>query len=121
CADQEGTVQCVVSETCQDGIRNQDESDVDCGGTCEPCPEGAECGGDDDCVSGLCRDGHCLLCESGEYRCQGNSLQVCASDGTAWNEQEHCDFSTGQACDVDAGQCHRPSAIGNGSSNPTGR
>ncbi len=120
CSSEGGTVECVVPETCQDGIRNQDESDVDCGGTCEPCPEGAECGGDDDCASGLCRDGHCLLCESGEYRCLGNSLQICSSDGMAWNEQEHCDFFGGEACDADAGQCHRPSAIGNGPSNPTG-
>ena len=27
-------------ETCNDGIQNQDETDIDCGGVCPPCPTG---------------------------------------------------------------------------------
>tara|TARA_R110002050_G_scaffold69507_2_gene150328 strand:+ start:12714 stop:14087 length:1374 start_codon:yes stop_codon:yes gene_type:complete len=30
---------CAASETCSDGIMNQDETGIDCGGVCEPCEE----------------------------------------------------------------------------------
>lgn len=39
---------------CDDGIANGDETDVDCGGSCEPCEDGLGCGLGDDCVSGVC-------------------------------------------------------------------
>lgn len=47
--------------TCYDGIRNQDEPDVDCGGThcAARCSAGATCVTDDDCGSGLCTDSVC--------------------------------------------------------------
>ena len=31
--------ECEYKETCDDGIKNQDEEDIDCGGSCEPCIE----------------------------------------------------------------------------------
>lgn len=40
--------------TCDDGERNGDESDVDCGGPCGPCNDNALCKDDGDCRSGLC-------------------------------------------------------------------
>jgi plastocyanin len=45
--------------TCSDGARNGNESDLDCGGSCSPCQNGALCGGPLDCASGLCVGGHC--------------------------------------------------------------
>jgi hypothetical protein len=39
---------------CRDGVRDGDESDVDCGGSCAACPDGKSCNGPLDCVSGLC-------------------------------------------------------------------
>ncbi len=39
---------------CHDGVRNGDESDVDCGGACPGCPDGAPCGLDADCRSAFC-------------------------------------------------------------------
>jgi hypothetical protein len=76
--------------SCTDGQRNGDEVDVDCGGSCPPCEEGAlgsSCDSDDDCDSGHCPpdDGVCcdtacsLTCEA----CLG--AKTGGRDGT-------CDF-----------------------------
>jgi hypothetical protein len=47
--------------SCDDDVRNGDETDVDCGGsTCAPCNEGQTCNGDTDCAATLsCSDGTC--------------------------------------------------------------
>ena len=46
--------------SCNDNILNQDETDVDCGGTiCSKCPNGDNCNANRDCRSGLCKNGVC--------------------------------------------------------------
>lgn len=45
----EATISCGVAETCSDGIQNQDETGIDCGGVCPACP--AETG--DDCSEAI--------------------------------------------------------------------
>ncbi|MBS3109198.1 hypothetical protein J4227_01590 [Candidatus Woesearchaeota archaeon] len=44
---------CAV-ESCTDGIKNGDESGIDCGGSCDKCEEGESCRSDDDCESDYC-------------------------------------------------------------------
>lgn len=45
---------------CSDGVENYDESDIDCGGSCDPCANGQDCEGDDDnCYSEWCYNGVC--------------------------------------------------------------
>lgn len=39
---------------CDDGTQNGDESDVDCGGSCEACNNGASCVSAEDCLSAIC-------------------------------------------------------------------
>jgi hypothetical protein len=46
--------------TCSDGQLNQDESDVDCGGSCPPCDGEAICNDGADCKSGRCDAGACF-------------------------------------------------------------
>ena len=46
---------------CGDGIKNGDESDVDCGGACDPCGVDAACVVLADCASGLCSAGKCAI------------------------------------------------------------
>jgi alpha-tubulin suppressor-like RCC1 family protein len=59
--------QCVVEARCDDGVKNGDETDVDCGGSCGPCPLGAGCLRPADCQSELCRNN---LCEAPPASCQ---------------------------------------------------
>jgi len=56
---------CVAAPTCVDGVKNGDETDVDCGGSCPKCAYNKTCLGNNDCVSGLCASGHCLSCGDG--------------------------------------------------------
>lgn len=43
-----------VAATCSDTVRNQNESDVDCGGICPGCAMGMGCNVPADCASGNC-------------------------------------------------------------------
>ena len=42
------------SPSCNDGVKNQDETDNDCGGSCPKCGDNKHCNVDDDCLSGDC-------------------------------------------------------------------
>jgi hypothetical protein len=58
CSDNSGSIGfrlSLVCPSCGDGIQSGDESDVDCGGSaCDPCADGKECKGANDCGSGVC-------------------------------------------------------------------
>ncbi len=45
--------------SCDDGLLNQDETDVDCGGSCPACADGLSCKTDSDCQSQDCNGGRC--------------------------------------------------------------
>ncbi len=45
---------CMAAPRCNDGIKNQDESDIDCGGGCSGCGLGKRCDNNNDCSSGYC-------------------------------------------------------------------
>ncbi len=45
--------------SCSDGVRNGDETDVDCGGNCQPCADGLGCIVVTDCLNGTCTNGTC--------------------------------------------------------------
>ena len=48
-----------VGPACNDGMKNGDETDVDCGGSCNGCADGEGCGAPADCTSGSCNAGVC--------------------------------------------------------------
>nr|AYC79484.1 tryptophan synthase alpha chain [uncultured bacterium] len=53
---------------CTDGIANEGESDVDCGGPCKKCKVMQKCNGAGDCQSGICLMGTCMassICSDG--------------------------------------------------------
>ncbi|MFA4960936.1 MAG: hypothetical protein WC548_04715 [Candidatus Pacearchaeota archaeon] len=53
-------IESTPTPTCSDGIKNQDESDIDCGGeTCYYCDNGEGCLYNSDCFSNFCSDGEC--------------------------------------------------------------
>lgn len=56
------SAKCIAAATCSDGIKNQDETDVDCGGaTCNPCALGDTCMQNSDCGTMNC-DGTTMTC-----------------------------------------------------------
>ncbi|UJR09773.1 hypothetical protein I4U23_014000 [Adineta vaga] len=58
---------CALFESCDDNIRNQDETDVDCGGlTCPGCADLKACKEHRDCDSVLCERKKCAIVESCE-------------------------------------------------------
>jgi hypothetical protein len=48
-----------AAATCSDGVLNGDETDVDCGGSCDRCADGKACLGNGDCEALSCFDGVC--------------------------------------------------------------
>ena len=49
-----------TNHECSDGIKDGDETGVDCGGDCVGCPDGEECRSDLDCKSYACVRGSCM-------------------------------------------------------------
>ncbi|NLE85402.1 MAG: DUF1929 domain-containing protein [Myxococcales bacterium] len=86
---------CVERPTCFDGLRNQDESDTDCGGGCPHCPMGHACQGPADCTSGHCAEGVCAEKPS-------------CDDGT--KNQDESDVDCGGVCAAcpNGSSCGRP-------------
>jgi hypothetical protein len=66
------------SASCGDGVKNGDETDVDCGGSCPEC-NGSPCNAAGECAGGFCVDGRCC-----DTACTGTcySCNVSGSAGT---------------------------------------
>lgn len=87
--------------TCDDGLRNGSETDVDCGGDeCEPCGVGALCDAASDRESGECRAHRCVLpqsCDDGVGNqgetgidCGGPNCEPCGDEGPC-DRRSDCD------------------------------
>jgi hypothetical protein len=74
--------------SCNDGIRNGTETDVDCGGVCPQCGADAGCLLNSDCMTGFC---HAAV-----KHCTGSA---CA-DGVKDGQETDVDCGGGGACDV---------------------
>jgi hypothetical protein len=93
-----------VAATCNDGVKDGDETDKDCGGSCgATCPNTGVCGTFNDCLSGVCTNLVCVACapdtdcQSGDYCNAG----VCAKkdlDGTPCTVGNSC--TSGNCVDV---------------------
>src|SRR2546421_263374 len=55
----DGTCAGSTTARCDDGVRNGDETGVDCGGSCPRCQDGAGCRISADCVDDTCKGGMC--------------------------------------------------------------
>jgi len=59
----------LYTDSCDDGEKNQDETDVDCGGIiCNPCANGESCLINSDCSSNLCNGGICVSNQDVKFR-----------------------------------------------------
>ncbi|MCB2195746.1 MAG: hypothetical protein KQH79_07790 [Bacteroidetes bacterium] len=65
------------TETCNDGIINGAETDVDCGGPdCQPCSTASLCNVNSDCESGICVNGICMEASCTDGIQNGNETGV---------------------------------------------
>ncbi len=75
--------------TCNDGVRNGSETDIDCGGpTCQGCGNGRTCNKNTDCSTSRCGDGQGA----------GTVCRSCSSDGVCGSDANggcNCNESTG--------------------------
>jgi hypothetical protein len=114
-----GKATCVNNPSCQDGKKNQDETDIDCGGSyCGSCADWKACKTDKDCQSKACVGNICRVCRAGSHGCLGNKLQLCKADHSGWNDVKSCDPAKGEVCNASAGSCDPSKPIGGPS--PTG-
>lgn len=93
--------------TCADGVKNGEETAVDCGGdACGPCPDGAACAVDADCLGGSCNAGG--VCEQATVTCLPVGEDPTCADCT----------QNGVETDVDCGgDTCLPCAVGQGCGN----
>lgn len=90
--------------TCRDRIVDAGETDIDCGGPCQPCADGLACAAPADCQSNACDAGRCRLstCTDGvrdgfesDVDC-GGACPACAT-GDACAADRDC---ASNACDM---------------------
>ena len=65
--------------TCNDGLKNGSETDVDCGGSCKRCGNGRSCLVANDCASGTCTGGVCVTCTPNQL-CGSDARGSCRCD-----------------------------------------
>ena len=85
--------------SCEDGIGNQDETDVDCGGGCQPCAIGLSCLIGEDCAARVC-DVDSLICQA--PRCDDGVTNGSEVDVDCGGQCEPC--TDGAHC-VDGADC----------------
>ncbi|MDC3961601.1 hypothetical protein KEG38_47725 [Polyangium jinanense] len=86
-------------KSCDDGLKNGDETDVDCGGThCSPCAQGKTCATMTDCVTAFCVDGVCCAenCDAPCLAC--NVTGVVGECAAIEKYGEDPSYGMGQAC-----------------------
>jgi len=87
--------------TCSDGVRNGDETDIDCGGPdCATCANGKTCVDDEDCASETCIDDFCRLPSCSDGVRNGDETDVDCGGSCAPCE-------VGERCEV-ADDCEPP-------------
>ncbi len=126
------------SNTCNNGQKDDGESDVDCGGNCKACAAGKACNDGKDCQSKACEDNVCMevnnACLNGEkdgdesdVDCGGSCPKKCAA-GKACGQNSDCgsnicedkvcadschnDKKDGDETDADCGGSCGPCGIG---------
>lgn len=98
--------------TCDDGVKNGDETAVDCGGTCGPCGVGKACASAGDCQGGHCSDGVCCsaACDGACVACSG--AKTGAPDGTCapvkadTDPDSECEATDPASCGVAGTGCN---------------
>src|SRR5215208_5137316 len=85
----------VLPPSCGDEQHNGGESDVDCGGPCDPCVTGEACASGTDCLTGLCQ---AMVCQA--PACTDGIENGDETDLDCGGSCDPC--ATGKACARDA-------------------
>jgi hypothetical protein len=105
-----------ATTTCQDGVKNFNETDTDCGGSaCSPCVAGSACKSGSDCISGNCKadTGKCVppTCTDGIHNspeagidCGGGCDALC-KDGDTCRKDANCESGICHLGKCQAPQC----------------
>jgi hypothetical protein len=107
CASVFCSVGTCTDQTCSDNLKNQDESDIDCGGLtgCAPCASGKACLSDSDCASASCMSNICLAPQT----CSDKLKDQDESDVDCGGSAGCARCAPGEACasisDCDGGAC----------------
>ena len=67
-------------DKCFDGIKNQDEASIDCGGVCKPCEKALDCNDSNPCTEDKIEDG----------RCSNNPIAPCCGNKICEEQEENC-------------------------------
>eukprot|EP00854_Cymbomonas_tetramitiformis_P002776 gene2777-3559_t len=120
------TLKCRPMPTCTDDERNQNETDVDCGGdACDACAQGMNCTVGAGCLTGVCTSGVCTAgCDDGvlnqdesDADCGGTVCGKC-DDTLTCRADSDCKAGSRCACDEDESghpvlcKCEREDAEG---------
>lgn len=96
-----------LEPTCDDGIRNGGETDVDCAGDCPLCEDGKACLVHSDCVSQSCLQGICTAATCEDQLLNGGESDIdCGGDCTGCANGKRCE--SGNDCEsntCDSGLC----------------
>lgn len=99
--DTDHTCRRVTGAGCSNGVKDGDESDRDCGGSCPPCADGRLCTVRTDCASRVCEDrGDGLRCQS--LHC-GSTACWSLGNGESCTSWQQCDSEfcvDGVCCDT---------------------
>jgi sugar lactone lactonase YvrE len=92
-----------IPTSCQDGVRNGTETDIDCGGSCGPCTGAAACQHNDDCATGICTGGVCRTPTCTDQAKNGSETDVDCGGGAcpACPDNRSCQ----QGSDCTSGVC----------------
>lgn len=107
-----GSGYCAAGEECAGGRCNVcSNRDGACGGECLPCPLGATCHADADCVSDVCISHKCRECRTGndcpEARifCEHHACVECVGSNTCEGDRPICAAGACRACQDGLGEC----------------
>jgi len=65
-----------LPESCRNGVKDDDETDIDCGGSCAPCDTSMACAMPNDCASLNCTNGVCLAATCSDMIANGDESDV---------------------------------------------
>ena len=109
------TVSIIVPPSCNDKLKNGNETDIDCAGNCQPCSIGKICGNNSDCLNGFCSSRKCT-----EASCTDRSKNQDESDVDCGGKCPQC--ANGKVCTFNSdceggyctqGACSTPSCLDN--------